>query len=337
MIKQRMNIATSCNDMYANYVFITLASINSTLARTHDVHFYLMQSAISDEKIASLEKFCDGLDLHFHNVFVDDDEFLAELTFYSRAKDRERYYDGICHLFLPDDIDRIMYIDAGDILFLSEDYPFYFEDFKNKSLLVSTYWNLHKDKWDFQQFDSLWGGFNSGHILIDVQRLRDLKLTPQSYVDYVHEWARQAPEKEHLFGGDQAFLTAFFAGDIATIEKENPYNLKVSALNGIAPDFEPKSIHFNAMFAGLKPWDVPFRTPKDLLMYKLKLVDKKKKKKGFFKKEETYKYSFAGYENECILKWWEVCKTTPVYDELKSASLSSTKFVYALCKHIRDN
>jgi FkbM family methyltransferase len=325
--KRRINIGTSCDDRYAKFVLVNLANIDATFSSEYEVHFYLMQSRISEANLKLIADYATTLQLSFHNVHVSGDEFLGEITRHSRASDYERFYDGVCHLFLPEDVDRILYIDTGDVLLLDSDYPFYFRDFEDKSLLVSTYWNLPASRWDFSQI-GLWGGFNSGHILINVERLRRLSLKPEDYIDYVKSWAKSVPDAQVLFGGDQAFLTGFFAGDISVIEKPNPYNVRLWPLNGEKPELEPKSIHFNAMFKNLKPWHIPFNSPKDLDRYKISVANASKK--------QPFKVHFAGYENECIAKWWDLCKRTPAYQELKQKSFTDSRFAIALCQHIRE-
>jgi len=327
MIKERVNIATSCDNNYARYVFINIANLSQTLRNRYDVHFYLMHSRILPDTVEHLRKFSEFSGISFHEVRVDNDDFISEISKYSLAKDRERFYDGMCHLWLPDDIERVLYVDTGDILILSDDYPFYFEEFTGKSLLVSTYWKLQQDRLDFDRFDGLWGGFNSGHILIDVAQLRQRQLSPSDYVEYVKRWSLKKPGQVTLFGGDQAFLTAFFAGDIATIEKSNPYNVKIAALNGRSPEYQPKSIHFNAMFANVKPWNIPFKKPGDLDKLTFQTTSPTGEKRTHL----------SGYENECILKWWDVCRLTPVYDLVKSESLTSTKLLLGVCKYMRTN
>ncbi len=327
MPKKRMNIATSCNDRYARLVFVNLINIHEILCQRYDVHFYLMQSEISERTLAALADFAEGLDLTFHNVHVTERAVFDSISRYARAPDIERFFDAACHLFLPEDIDRVLYIDTGDVLFLSDDYGFYFRDFNDKSLLVTTYWRLPPDPLDFDQFQHLWGGFNSGHILINLDRLRARGLRPHHYSDYVDRWAAHAPQKEVLYGGDQGFLTAFFAGEIGTIKKKNRYNIKVVELNGQPPELPPKSIHLNAMFGNIKPWQVPFTSPQDLDRLELS-VD------AINPKTKTPQRYFAGYENTCILTWWDFCTRTPVHEELKRDSFRDMTLLRLMSRRI---
>ncbi|MEY8880073.1 glycosyltransferase [Donghicola sp. XS_ASV15] len=327
MPKKRMNIATSCNDRYARLVFVNLLNIHEILCQTYDVHFYLMQSEISEPTLAALTDFADGLDLTFYNVHVTERAMFESMSRYARAPDIERFFDAACHLFLPKDIDRVLYVDTGDVLFLSDDYGFYFRDFKDKSLLVTTYWRLPEDPLDFDQFQHLGGGFNSGHILINLERLRARGLRPQHYANYVERWAAHIPGKEVLYVGDQGFLTAFFAGEIGKIKKKNRYNVKVVDLNGQTPDMNPKSIHLNAMFGNIKPWQVPFTSPQDLDRLELAV-------ETINPKTQTPQRYFTGYENSCILTWWDFCARTPVYEELKRKSLRDMTLLRLMSQRI---
>jgi lipopolysaccharide biosynthesis glycosyltransferase len=325
--KKRMNIATSCNDRYARLVFINLINIHEILTNTYDVHFYLMHSEISEQNLNALKTFSQGLNLTFHSVHVAEREVFNGISRYARAPDIERFYDAACHLFLPDDIDRVLYVDTGDVLFLSDDYGFYFRDFQEKSLLVSTFWRLQPDPWDFDQFQNLWGGFNSGHILINLDRLRRKDVRPHHYKDYVDQWAAHCPEKDVLYGGDQGFLTAFFAGEIGRIKRNNRYSVKVVGLNGHRPVHPPKSIHLNAMFGGIKPWQVPFTKAQDLAKLALSV-------ETINKKTQTPQVYFSDYENECILTWWDFCARTPDYHQLKKASFQSLQLLRLMSNRI---
>lgn len=321
-MKPRLNIATSCDNGYAQYVFINLSNVDSTLSKNYSVHFYLMHSDISSENVKALEEYASSLSLQFHIVLIDNDRFPKSVVSHSKVKNPERFYDGMCHLFLPDDIDRILYIDAGDVLILSEDYPIYFEEFDDKSLIVSSYWSLHDDPWDFDKFQGPWGGFNSGHIVINLKRLRSLNITPKTYEDYVEKWRLHFPDKPYLYGGDQGFLSAFFAGEMKTSGK-GTYNTKASTPDGKIPSSNSKAIHFNTMFSGLKPWHIPFHRRPDLDKLYMKL--RRKGKDIFF---------FSEYENDCIFRWWEFCRDTPVFNKLKAESFQNRKFLLSVIKEI---
>lgn len=164
-------------------------------------------------------------------------------------------------------------------------------------------------------------------MLINLERLRARGLGPQDYIDFVEQWAAHFPDKQVLYGGDQAFLTAFFAGEIATIRRNNPYNVKVVDCNGFPPEVPPKSIHLNAMFGNIKPWQVPFDTPRDLERLSL-TVARINHKTGT---PQTY---FTDWENECILKWWDYCARTPIYDQLKKASFADMTLLRLMSQHI---
>ncbi|MCM2563950.1 FkbM family methyltransferase [Lutimaribacter sp. EGI FJ00015] len=324
--KLRMNIATSCNDAYSRFVFVNLQNVHEIFGKKYDLHFYLIQSDIADQNIEELTDFSDKLNLTFHNVMVQDDDFLKKVVRYSRAHDTARFFDGACHLFLPEDVDRVLFVDTGDFLFLSNEYDFYFKDFEGKSLLLSTYWRLEKDPWNFDRLTGMWGGFNSGHMLINLDRLRKKEISADDYVKYAESWARHFPEQKVLYGGDQAFLTGFFAGEMATIERSNPYNVKVVDLNGEAPTSPPKSVHLNALFGNIKPWEIPFNTPNDLKSYKMIVPNEINSDHG-----QVY---FSDVENSFTLKWWDICSRTPVYNELKEYSFHNLKLTKLFSKKL---
>lgn len=325
--RKRINITTSCDERYAPLVHVNLINIHEVLAPRYKVHFYLMHGGLSQEVLRSLTAFAATLDLEFHCVHVQETGMFRTIADHARAPDCERFFDAACHLFLPQDIDRVLYVDTGDVLFQGTPYPFYFKDFEEKSLLVTTWWKLPQDPLDFDSHQNLWGGFNSGHMLINLERMRMRALRPQDYIEHVNRWAAHFPEKEVLYGGDQAFLTCFFAGEIGTIRRKNPYNVKVVDRNGIAPETPPKSIHLNAMFGNIKPWQVPFVDPGDLDQLSLS-VDRINPQTG------TPQVYFTGWENDCIRSWWDYCARTPIYERLKAASLRDMTLMRLMARHI---
>lgn len=326
--KPRINIATSCNDNYAKFVFVNLANVDEFLGDTYDVHFYLMQKSIAPKTIRKLQKFSKSLKLTFHNIVVTDDDFLKPLAAVARAGDRERFYDGACHLFLPDDLERILYIDTGDVLFSDTTHEFYFQAFEDKCLAVTAHWSVRAKRTNFSKLPNNTGGFNSGHMLINLDRLRTLDIKPDDYVKFIRKWQKRFPDETNFFLGDQAFLTSFYAGEIFALPHPNPYNIKVADLNGQRPAETPKCIHMNNMLIGIKPWEVPFIEPDDLAAFNVTISTKKK--------ERTIdREFFTDYENEWIIKWWDTCKRTPVYDEIKGASLKNRRLLGRIAVFLR--
>ena len=64
-----------------------------------------------------LEALCEELEnckIHFREILVPHAEVYSELAEYGTGQTGEAYYSLCSHLLLPDEIDRVLYLDAGD-------------------------------------------------------------------------------------------------------------------------------------------------------------------------------------------------------------------------------
>jgi lipopolysaccharide biosynthesis glycosyltransferase len=69
---------------------------------------------------------------------VPDTDVYAEFAKYGKGWAGEAYYSLCAHLLLPKDIDRALYLDAGDTLVVNDIEPYYNCDFQGKSLMVTS-------------------------------------------------------------------------------------------------------------------------------------------------------------------------------------------------------
>ena len=73
----------------------------------------------------------------FHDISVPDAEIYDELAKYGGRWPGEAYFSIGAHLYLPESVDRVLYLDAGDVIVLEDISPYYDCDFEGKSLLVT--------------------------------------------------------------------------------------------------------------------------------------------------------------------------------------------------------
>ncbi|MDU0893758.1 MAG: glycosyltransferase, partial [Anaerococcus sp.] len=121
-----MNILVSCDTNYIKplkTMFYSLFLTNKT-----NIDIYIMHSSISDENIKLLEDFVkeqSNNKARLINVRVEDEFSGALTTFYYTS---EMYYRLLAYKYLPEDLDRVLYLDP-DILVLNSLETLYKSDF----------------------------------------------------------------------------------------------------------------------------------------------------------------------------------------------------------------
>jgi len=294
-MKEILNIMTSCNDGYAKYVLPQLASIAKNL-QMYEVHFYLFHSRVQPQNIMLIKDYCESLqNIKFHEIVVHDFHLYEQLHPEQTCWTYEMYYSLCCNKYLPETVDRILYIDAGDVYIEDEISDYYFCDFEDNYLMVTCGQAKNKDsvfeKEDFKDDEYLKrilrGLFNSGSYMINVEKFRAENISMDFYMQII-ETLKQRPNAPKWFG-DQGLLSIAFVGYIKYFmypQVKNiyfmPYNfcLWFFDRNDSLP-YKPFIVHFAG--AKFKPWEVRSSL-----------------------KQSQIKF----YE-----KWWEYCSETPVYEE----------------------
>lgn len=288
-IVSNYNIITSCDDKLAPYVLVNLYAISRNLP-DDKVDFYILHHRISEANLNNMNKLCEHFDnVDFHEIYIEDVEAFIELARYGGGWAYEAYFPMCAHEYLPDDVTRALYLDAGDTLVLGDISGYYNKDFEGKSLIVtpSRFKIVGNEK---QVFDSddlgnaefllgmLRGLFNSGSYMINLDKLRKAGLTTNDYIALVNELRRLlGDDVEKIYYGDQGLIGVAFVGDICYSEypeEKNiwhmPYNYCLWYYDRMSerPAYEPKILHFAG--TAFKPWEYIY--PIDLSV--IPLIDK---------------------------------------------------------------
>lgn len=175
------------------------------------------------------------------------------------------------HEQLPESVDRILYVDAGDLLILGDIAPFYNDDFDGNLILAANikrniggkslvYEN--KDLSDPEKFMYiLEGSFNSGSYMINIKKFRQIGIGIDFYLDVVETCKTVIGEDNHkIYWGDQGLLSVCFAGYIkywgypeCKFMPTSPYNFMMGwyGIFDIEPPYNPTIVHYVACE---KPW-----------------------------------------------------------------------------------
>lgn len=273
------NILTSSNDALTPQMAISFTAIAKNLAHAH-IDLYLLHSQVTPRSIKMLTDLCNGLgNITFHEIIVPNPEsydFLVEAGRWYR----ETYYPLCAHQLLPETMERILYLDAGDTLVVGDIAPYYNCNFDNNYLIVTP----QKYKPDGNRFvlynpDDLMpekgylpaileGIFNSGSYVINLKKMRESAIDI-SYYNNLTKQLRQMlkkPLKETpIYFGDQGLLSAAFIGRLKYFGYPqfqyvwyNPYNFCIGYYQYIEkkPDYQPSILHFAGV--PFKPWKAEY-------------------------------------------------------------------------------
>ncbi|MCL2080116.1 MAG: hypothetical protein FWH17_09845 [Oscillospiraceae bacterium] len=290
---KRINIMTSCDDNYAKLIPVQLLSIADNLIKCnfdvpigYEIHFYLFYSRVSEEKISCIRSYCNTLGIEFHQVFIADATPYAELASKGGKWTYEAYFSIECQRYLPAEVDRILYIDAADILIIGDIGEYYFTDFEDCSIIVTC--SQYKfdanggltaiesdDLYNDELFPRILRGiFNSGSYVINVNKMRNENQSLNDYIALKKALENIYPDKEEIYFGDQGLLAAANVGDIryyAYPEIKNlwfqPYNFciwffdRATEICGGNPWYIPRILHFAG---GMKPWQLTSKNESEL-------------------------------------------------------------------------
>jgi lipopolysaccharide biosynthesis glycosyltransferase len=287
--KRRINIMSSCDENYAKLVPVQLLSIADNLLTSqldYEVHYYLFYYRVSDETVDRLRSYCETLRIFFHKVQITDIEPYMELASKGGIWVYEAYFSVECHRYLPPEVDRILYIDAADVLILGDIGEFYYADFEDHLIIATSICYKPKGDSDWIKMESddlgdeierlkiLRGVFNSGSYVINVERMRLMNSSINDFIALKRALEDIYPDNDPIYFGDQGLLAAALVGDIKYFrypEIKNlwyqPYNFcvwffdRATEICGGNPWYIPRILHFAG---GIKPWELTSENEKTL-------------------------------------------------------------------------
>lgn len=248
-----MYIATALNKKYVRYTGVMLFSLASSQPCHIDV--YLLHSSLDEEDLRYLNSCVCGQDISLHPVRVDMTRFPSRLP-HTAQWSMEAYYRLLLPELLPDDVERILYLDS-DLIVLNSLDDFYYMPLDNHDLVAcvdacgkrtpKSYGQKHREMFG----DSEAGGYRyfcSGVILFHIARMRK-KYSFDTYLHAFEAWdyGMESPDQDIL-----NWIHGKYAGYVDPYR----YNLfaRVAHNDGMMPD-DVKKASAILHFAGDKPWE----------------------------------------------------------------------------------
>lgn len=168
-----MNLLFSIDDRFIEQLKTTLYSIKQHV-NLEDMHVYVLQEQAL-LKTDELDFFCQKFDIQYHPVVIGSGSIFKEAPVSDRYPE-SIYYRLLAQNYLPNDLDRILYLDA-DILCINDLLPLYELPLGESLYAAASHAKLTEmttvlNKVRLGNYESE-GYFNSGVLLMNLRQLRN--------------------------------------------------------------------------------------------------------------------------------------------------------------------
>lgn len=232
-----INICLSCDDNYAKYAAVVMASALANMNEEDNVHFYILDGNISSEKKSKILELKNYKNCEIDFVEIDEKSF----EIYTKIKTHEyitlqTYYRLKLAQILPN-LDKIIYMDC-DIIVNSSLKTLYETDLETNIIAgVLDARVKHKRKWKNSNY------INGGMILFDLQRIRNENIE-EKFLEYTKN------NIDTIETGDQDIINFTLKNRIKILPDE--WNVQVSGFaSRTSYTRNPKIIHY---IGSQKPW-----------------------------------------------------------------------------------
>lgn len=210
-----MNVAVTINDTYFYPLYIML----NTLFSKHkgmEIHVFLIHSRVSKENRKRLEWLCRQKGGSFTEIYVSEQEFSHAPSFSYFTK--EMYYRILAAKLLPDNLDRVLYLDPDMIVTdsLKEFYNMPLDDCFFAGIRDRLQDDAKSPYWKELGFQGKNSYINSGVLLCNLTVLRK-----EQNVQDVFDMLKK--RGENLKFPDQDLINVLYEGKIAVADDR--YNL----------------------------------------------------------------------------------------------------------------
>lgn len=240
-----MNILVAANDGYIFPTKVMLMSLLDVEEEKETFQVYVLCSELSEKSIGELNGLnSDRMRINYLRV---PDELFENVPVYQYFS-KEVYYRIIAYKLLPDDMDRIMWID-GDIVIIHSISKFYYQNIDDSMIVAIEDMlngrNEEKKKKLNIPTEKLY--FSSGVMLYNLSRMRDV-MDIDHIFNYIHN------NKDVIEIVDQDVLNALYYNQTKVIEKGFKYNYFVGELPAKGEKSILEKISILHYCGSKKPW-----------------------------------------------------------------------------------
>lgn len=231
----KINVCLACDDNYAKYAGVVIASVLYNAASNDELFFYILDGGISDTNKSKILKLKDNKNCEINFVKINE----ADFEDYKSIKTHDyitvaAYY----RLKLPSllsNIHRVIYFDC-DVVVNSSLKDLFFTNMDNYA--IAGVRDINK-----RMLKKHPNYVNSGMLVMDIDNMKNQKLE-QKFLNWTRENAQS------IYMGDQQIINEVLDGEIKIVPDE--WNVQSSNFtNRSSYTSKPKVIHF---VARKKPW-----------------------------------------------------------------------------------
>jgi lipopolysaccharide biosynthesis glycosyltransferase len=247
-----MNLLVTLDSKYIRPLKVMLTSLFMNNPEEH-FHIYLMHSRIEDDEIIDIESFTDGYGQKLIEIKIDDGYFHNAPVVFHYTK--EMYYRLLAYKFLPEELDRILYLDP-DILVINPIRELYDTDLEGY-LYAAAYHDLiavkkiNRIRLYPYKINSY---FNSGVLLMNL-KLQRKTIDENAIYSFVEK------NRTKLILPDQDILNTLYSSQIKCLD-EKLYNYdtryysyyKVTTNNTCDMDYVMRNTVILHFCGKKKPW-----------------------------------------------------------------------------------
>ncbi len=217
-----MNILVTINSQYVKQLNILLNSIQKS-NKDEKFNVYVLNRNLTGEQLKEIQKGLDLDNFYITDIKVNEKE-ITELPVYDQRYPVEIYFRIFVAKYLPNDVDRVLYLDS-DTLVINKLDELYNMDFDGNYFIAATHIKkvLHKFNEIRLGMEKDKPYINTGVLLINLKELRKIEIEKE-VADFI-----QKNEKK-LILPDQDIISAIY-GDKIKLVSDLKYNLGDRNLN----------------------------------------------------------------------------------------------------------
>ena len=219
-----MNILVTLNSSYIKPLCVMLYSLMFCHPET-EFDIYVVNKTLTESDFEFIQKTVKGSKYRLHDIKIQD-SMLTDAPISSRYP-YEMYYRIFASAFLPENVDRILYLDP-DLVVLKSLEDFYLTEFGSNYFAAASHVNRPLQKFNEMRLNIKTPYINSGVMLMNISLLRAEQNFSKVF-DYIDK------NKRLLFLPDQDIISAVYGDKIITVDPYI-YNMTERML------FSPKSI-----------------------------------------------------------------------------------------------
>ncbi|WP_051990264.1 glycosyltransferase [Ligilactobacillus equi] len=211
-MKEPMNILFSIDDGYVEQFKVTLYSLYQN-SDNPELDVYVLQKQ-KLAKTVEIQEFCDQLEINYHPIIIGERAFEDAPT--TDRYPETIYYRLLAHEYLPETLDKILYLDA-DILVTNDISPLYDLEINDYLYAAASHVNenglvdvANKVRLENYQAKTY---YNSGTLLMNLKKIRQ-EVKRQDILDYIRH------NDYKLFLPDQDVLNALYGHKIFQVAEE---------------------------------------------------------------------------------------------------------------------